>query len=125
MVLVERLRILIAEDNAIAALDLGNMVEQRGFLVLGPVSSVADALGSIRADRPDAALLDINLRGESIWPVAELLDSLDIPFVLTTGYDNHATPQHFVNRMRLLKPLSADGVGAALEQMRAKKSAAG
>ena len=59
------------------------------------MSSVSAALGLLRAERPDAAVLDVNLAGEWITPVAEVLRAMSVPFILASGYgaaDLHALP---------------------------------
>jgi DNA-binding NtrC family response regulator len=63
--------------------------------VLGPASNVGAALGLLRAERPDAAILDVNLAGEWVTPVAEVLQAMIVPFILTSAYgaaDLHAEP---------------------------------
>ena len=66
-----------------------------GYQVLGPAPNVSAALGLLRAERPDAAVLDVNLAGESVTPVAEVLRTMIVPFILASGYgaaDLHAEP---------------------------------
>jgi DNA-binding response OmpR family regulator len=76
-------------------MELETTLRRAGYRVLGPLSSVSAALGLLRAERPDAAVLDVNLAGEWITPVAEVLRAMSVPFILTTGYgaaDLHAVP---------------------------------
>jgi DNA-binding response OmpR family regulator len=70
-------------------------VQSAGYQVLGPVAHVGDALVLLRQERPDAAVLDVNLAGEWVTPVAEVLRAMTVPFILATGYrvaDLHAEP---------------------------------
>jgi len=70
-------------------------VQSAGYQVLGPVANVGDALVLLRQERPDAAVLDVNLAGEWVTPVAEVLRAMTVPFILATGYgvaDLHAEP---------------------------------
>lgn len=82
------LTVLIVEDEALIALDIEMMVEDHGYGVLGPVSSVDKALKLLETQKPDVGLLDANLNGETIAPVARRLRDLQVPFVLISAYDN-------------------------------------
>jgi DNA-binding LytR/AlgR family response regulator len=80
------LRILIVEDEFLLAMELEAILQRRGGMILGPVSSVGQALGVLDGERPDLALLDVNLKGERATPVAAALQARGVPFVLITGY---------------------------------------
>ena len=85
-------RILVVEDEAITALAIARTLEQAGFTVLGPAGRVAEAIDLLRVSVPDAAVLDVNLFGSPVRPVAEALSARGIPFLFCTGYQdlNHA-----------------------------------
>ncbi len=57
-----------------------------GYQVLGPVTTVTAALELLRAERPDAAVLDVDLEGEWVTPVAEVLRVMTVPFILASAY---------------------------------------
>ena len=78
-------RILLVEDEALIALDMQDILEEAGYAVVGPADRVGSALALAESEMLDAALLDVNLDGEKVWPVAEALRKRDIPFVLLTG----------------------------------------
>jgi two-component SAPR family response regulator len=79
--------VLIVEDEFLLALDLELILLQHGWRVLGPAMTVNEALLLLKAERPDVALLDVNLRGEMVTPVAETLRTLGVPFVLASAYN--------------------------------------
>lgn len=79
-------RILIVEDEFLLAMELEALLEQRGCMVLGPVSSVGQALVLLDGEQPELALLDVNLKGERATPLAAALRERGVPFVLITGY---------------------------------------
>ena len=79
--------ILIVEDEPIIAIDLRIIFQDDGYDVLGPATSVDMALRLLNNARPDLAVLDVNLRGQSVVPVAERLRSLQIPFFLSSSYE--------------------------------------
>ncbi len=100
-------RILVVEDEYLLADDLATELIRRGIDVVGPVASVGEALAVIgtRSDL-DGAILDINLRGEPVFPAAEQLQEHAIPFVFTTGYDGAVIPDRFSNVTRFPKPVN-------------------
>ncbi len=83
-------RILLVEDEALVAMLIEDELLNEGAHVVGTASSVAEALRIIEAAMGDggisAAILDINLDGESVWLVANALNELGVPFVFETGY---------------------------------------
>jgi DNA-binding response OmpR family regulator len=79
--------VLVVEDELLVALDLKLLLERHGYRVLGPAATVAEALGLLAAKTPEAALLDVNLRGERVTPVAEALRGSGVPFLLASAYD--------------------------------------
>ena len=94
-----RRRVLVVEDEYMIAQDLARELEDVGAEVLGPVPSVADALALLVAEAvpPDAAILDVNLGGEMVFPVAEALRERGVPFVFVTGYDPWSLPQAYAD----------------------------
>ncbi|MGZ3218308.1 response regulator [Paracoccus sp. T5] len=79
--------ILIVEDEPIVAIDLQCVFEDHGYIVLGPARSVSMAFRLLNSRRPDLALLDANLRGQPVTPVAERLLSHGIPYFLSSAYE--------------------------------------
>jgi CheY-like chemotaxis protein len=80
------LRILIVEDEMLVAMLVEEMLKELQCEVIGPVSSVEDAIAAVRAQPLDGALLDMNLRGESSSPAAHECIDRAVPFLLVTGY---------------------------------------
>jgi DNA-binding response OmpR family regulator len=81
--------VLVVEDEFLIAMDLEELLRRHGWRVLGPAATVDQALRLLRGGTPDVALLDINLRGEPVTPVAEELRARGVPFVLASAYDAH------------------------------------
>jgi CheY-like chemotaxis protein len=98
-------RILIVEDDYVIAMELAEALEERGAVISGPVGSVDEAIELLRReDRMDAAILDINLGRETVFPVAGELMLRVVPFLFTTGYDNWIIPQAYAAAPRIEKP---------------------
>jgi DNA-binding response OmpR family regulator len=74
------------EDETLIAMELELALTEAGFEVIGPVPEVAAALALLACRRPDAAVLDVHLRGERVTPVAEVLLAMGVPFVVTSAY---------------------------------------
>lgn len=108
-------RILIVEDEALVSMLLETMLGDAGYGISGPAASVDDALALLEGgERPDAAILDVNLDGREVFPVAERLDALNIPFVFSTGYGEGGLPSRWQGRQTLHKPYTEDGVRSAI-----------
>jgi two-component SAPR family response regulator len=110
------LRILIAEDESLIALDLVGMVENFGCDVAGPVSRIDEVLREIDSGRIDGALLDVNLRGQQIFDVlAEVLER-GVKVILTSGYDDVTLfPLQFRALPRVAKPFTERALRQACE----------
>lgn len=78
--------VLIVEDEFLIAMDVEAMLEQNGHNVIGPATSVPAALCLLETLTPDVAVLDVNLRGQPVTPVAERLRNISVPFVLASAY---------------------------------------
>lgn len=97
------LRILLGEDEGLIALDLETVLVDLGYEVVGPMSSVADVMAA--ADDCDGALLDVNLRGELVFPAARVMLARGVPVIFSSGYDEAGQfPAEFRDVPRLMKP---------------------
>ena len=79
-------RILVVEDEYLIAMELEATLRNAGYRVIGPALDLSAALELLKAERPDAAILDVNLAGQWVTPVAEVLQGSFVPFILATGY---------------------------------------
>jgi PAS domain S-box-containing protein len=101
-------RILLVEDEALVAMMMRDSLVELGFSVVGPFDRAADAL-ACAADEPlDAAILDVNLGGDLVYPVAERLARRDVPFVFVTGYDAENIDPRFADVPVLQKPIERE-----------------
>jgi CheY-like chemotaxis protein len=114
----ESLRVLLVEDEALIALYTQDVLEDAGYSVVGPADRVEPALALASAEPLDAALLDVNLAGVKVWPVAELLRQRGIPFIflsgLSSGSDIHTD---FAMRPHLGKPFMPSALLAKLAEV--------
>ena len=77
---------MIVEDEALVAMMMEDFVEELGFSVCGPFSSLSAATLAAHAGEFEAAVLDVNLGGELVYPLADLLAERGVPFIFVTGY---------------------------------------
>lgn len=101
-----RRRVLVVEDDYLMAQDIWHELDGLGLEVIGPVPSVEGALALLAsgATLPDAAILDVNLGGAMVFPVAEVLRDRGVPFVFATGYDPWSLPQAYAGVPCFEKP---------------------
>jgi len=113
---LEGLRILVAEDEGLIALELETVLQGFGCEVLGPVSRVAEVLREAERGGVDGALLDVNLRGEQIFAILPRLTELKLRIVITSGYDDATLfPEAFRSLPRLAKPFDERALRAMCE----------
>jgi two-component SAPR family response regulator len=98
----------VVEDEPLVALAISETLGECGFEVVGPCSSVSEALRTIRSEEFDAAVLDVNLNGEMIYPAAEVLTARNIPFIFVTGYSCEGIDSRFKNIVAMHKPIDRE-----------------
>jgi CheY-like chemotaxis protein len=107
-------RVLVVEDEYLVAMDVSAWLEAAGAHVVGPASNVNAALEVLECTELDGAILDVNLRGEMAYPIADALAARGIPFVFTTGYDTRTMPVRFAGVKRCEKPTTPEAISRAL-----------
>jgi len=91
------------------------LLKGHGATVIGPAGTTTDALALIAGnERIDGAVLDINLHGKMVYPVANVLLAKSVPMVFMTGYDDRSIAPGYTNVPRMQKPVTVEGVMRAL-----------
>ena len=80
------LRVLVAEDEALVSMLVEDMLAEIGCTVIGPAANLDEALALARESEIDVALLDVNLAGKPVFPVADLLRERGVPYIFASGY---------------------------------------
>ncbi len=124
---MEKVKILVVEDEVITAHAIISMVEKMGYECVGTAIRAKKALDIAKALKPDIALLDITLKGEEtgIWLAGELKKELNIPYIFLTSLGDKKTIEEATATMPygyLLKPLEAQNLYAAIETALARFS---
>lgn len=97
-------RVLVVEDEFLVATLIEDMLTSAGCVVSGPIPRLGEALDAAHHGTFDAAVLDVNLAGDRVDPVADVLSRRNVPFVFVTGYTTGALPAAHAARPRLWKP---------------------
>lgn len=111
------LRVFLVEDEGIVALMIEEMLGQLGCNVVASVASLAKARAVAPAIEADVALLDVNLGGHLVFPVADILKRRGMPIVFSTGYGTGGLPSEFFGYPVLAKPYSVPTLCRAIESL--------
>jgi len=107
--------ILIVEDEPLIAMMLEDFLESLGHSIVGTCDTVEGALTHVEKGGFDLAILDVNLKGENVWPVASLLRERKVPFVIATGGHVDPPPPEFNDAPVIEKPYTVDRVTPAID----------
>jgi CheY-like chemotaxis protein len=111
-------RVLVVEDEMLVSLLIEDILTESRCIIVGPYDRVPAALEAARSLPLDAAVLDVNLAGTKVYPVAEMLSARGIPFVLLSGYGAGAVPAEHATWRVCDKPFRAEQLtGMLVEQM--------
>jgi CheY-like chemotaxis protein len=103
-------RVLLVEDESLVAMMMGEALRELGYSVVGPCVTTAEAAATIDSTDVNAAILDVNLDGELVYPVAELLAAREIPFAFITGYGEDSLSPRYANVPVLQKPIDRNAL---------------
>jgi CheY-like chemotaxis protein len=112
-----RRRLMVVEDEALVAMMMVGFVEELGFRSCGPFANIKEAAAAVRNGSCDGAVLDVNLGGELVYPVADLLTDLGVPFVFVTGYSSDLVDERFNDVPILQKPVQVCDLEQALTSL--------
>lgn len=110
-------RVLVIEDEYFIADDMSRAFVERGADVVGPIGDLQSALNQVRLEGFEVAVVDLNLRNEMAYAVADELQRQDIPFVFATGYNQSMIPARFADVKRWEKPFDEGQLIADVERL--------
>lgn len=108
-------RVLLVEDDGLVAMLVEDMLDELGFAFAGNPGSVAEGLTAVGQGGFDVAVLDLNLNGERVYPVADALMAAGVPFVFATGYGAAEVPEAYRRWPVAAKPFRLDDLETALK----------
>ncbi|WP_332678125.1 response regulator [Brevundimonas sp.] len=108
-------RVLVVEDESLVAMLLETILEDMGCTPVGPAANIDDGMAmATDGEHLDAALLDVNVAGRQVFPVAQALKDRGIPFVFSTGYGEGGLPEEWRGQATIQKPFTEAAVRDAL-----------
>jgi CheY-like chemotaxis protein len=110
-------RILVVEDSPVVGPFTADLLEELGCAAVGPAPNMAAARELIEGERLDAALVDVHIRGERVFPLCDALAGRGVPFILTSGYADWSMPEKWRDCPRLQKPYTLDQIEEALRKL--------
>jgi CheY-like chemotaxis protein len=110
-------RILVVEDSPVVGPFTVDILGDLGCEVVGPAPNMAAARELIEVGQFDAALMDVHIRGERVFPLCDMLEARNVPFVFTSGYADWHMPEKWNDRPRLQKPYTVEQVEQALREL--------
>jgi PAS domain S-box-containing protein len=114
-------RLLIVEDEMLIAMELSNALTALGWEIVGPAATVEEGMRLVETMALDAAVLDVNLGGRLVYPLAELLRAKGVPIVFCTGYEQLDQPDRYRDCLVVRKPVN---LGMLAEELRRLRTAA-
>jgi DNA-binding response OmpR family regulator len=111
------IKVLVVEDEYLVAILIEEILQSAGCIVMGPIPRLPEALDAVDHEDYDAAVLDVNLAGERINPVADALSARNVPFLFVTGYGANALPGEYAERPHVCKPFRMADLLCALSSV--------
>jgi CheY-like chemotaxis protein len=108
-------RILVVEDELMIRMLLQDMLADLGHTLAGEAGRIDEAMALAKNGEFDVAILDVNLNGQPISPVVEVLVARGLPFVFATGYGQRGVPEPYRNTPTLQKPFQVDALAQAID----------
>src|SRR6202167_2097463 len=113
-------RVLVVEDELMIRMLLEGMLTDLGYTVAAEAGSIEEAVALAKEREFDIAILDVNLNGKPITPVAEILNARGVPFVFASGYGQRGVPEAFRQSPTLQKPFQIEALAQAIDAALAK-----
>lgn len=110
-----RTSILLVEDEVMIRMMVADMLEELGYTIAAEAGDIDDAIRLVQTTDFDIAILDVNVNGKVISPVAEALLLRGLPFVFATGYGAQGVPEKFRDRPTLQKPFQIETLARTIE----------
>ena len=110
-------RILVVEDEFLIRMLLEDMLTDLGYDLVGMAGRVDEAAEMAQTKDFDLAILDVNLDGQDVYPVADVIGKRGLPFMFVTGYGGRGLPDNYRNRPTLQKPFQLDELKRMLSQL--------
>jgi DNA-binding response OmpR family regulator len=108
--------VFLVEDEVMIRMMVADMLEELGYSIAAEAGDIEQALELAHTTNFDVAILDVNVNGKLISPVAEVIAGRNRPFIFATGYGTQGLPPEYRNRPSLQKPFQMDGLAAVIQR---------
>jgi CheY-like chemotaxis protein len=112
-----RTSILLVEDEVMIRMMVADMLEELGYSIAGEAGDIDEGVRLVQSSDFDIAILDVNVNGKVITPVAEAVELRGLPFVFATGYGVQGLPEKFRDRPTLQKPFQIETLARTIEMV--------
>jgi CheY-like chemotaxis protein len=113
-------RVLVVEDEYLIRMLLEDMLNDLGYEIGAAVGTIPEASEAAVNMQLDVAILDVNIDGKEIYPVADILAKRKVPFVFVSGYDEGSLTERYRNHPSLQKPFQVEQLKATLAKILSK-----
>ncbi len=107
--------VFLVEDEVMIRMMVADMLEELGYKVAAEAGDIAEAMRLAQSTEFDVAILDVNVNGKVISPVADLIKAKGRPFIFATGYGSSGLPEEYRDRPALQKPFQLEALGKTIE----------
>src|SRR6266478_6374151 len=107
--------VFLVEDEVMIRMMVADMLEELGYSVAAEAGEISEAIRLAQSAQFDLAILDVNVNGKVISPVAELINARNIPFVFATGYGSSGLPEEYRDRPALQKPFQIESLAQVID----------
>lgn len=114
---VVRRSVLLVEDEVMIRMMVADMLEELGYVIAGEAGDIDDAVRLVQTADFDIAILDVNVNGKVVTPVAEAVQLRGLPFVFATGYGAQGLPEKFRDRPTIQKPFQVETLARTIESV--------
>ena len=107
--------VFLVEDEVMIRMMVADMLDELGYKVAAEAGEINEAIKLAQSTDFDIAILDVNVNGKVISPVADLIKAKGCPFIFATGYGSSGLPEQYRDRPALQKPFQLDALGKTIE----------
>jgi len=107
--------VFLVEDEVMIRMMVADMLEELGFTVSAEAGEIGEAIRLAQTSYFDVAILDVNVNGKVISPVADVIKARNRPFIFATGYGSSGLPEEYRDRPALQKPFQVETLSKAIE----------
>lgn len=112
-----RTSVLLVEDEVMIRMMVADMLEELGYVIAAEAGDIDEGVRLVQVTDFDIAILDVNVNGKVITPVAEAVQLRGLPFVFATGYGAQGLPEKFRDRIALQKPFQIETLARTIESV--------